>query len=164
MTRVCAIPYEFEFLCSLALLKVHAPRWSAYVFRMNKALSVCERCSMRDALLHSVPPHRGLRAHFTVFQLRRRGRGLCGRKLYLRALSLCPSGGKYPPTWARRREPPMGVSSCVKENGRRADLFVRMHATAGSSTRRVRTALLLAFDENGSLTVQDECEAATSTR
>ncbi len=39
-------------------------------FRMNKALSVCERCSMRDALLHSVPPHRGLRAHFTVFQLR----------------------------------------------------------------------------------------------
>ena len=25
---------------------------------------------MRDALLHSVPPHRGLRAHFTVFQLR----------------------------------------------------------------------------------------------
>jgi hypothetical protein len=22
---------------------------------------------MRDALLHSVPPHRGLRAHFTVF-------------------------------------------------------------------------------------------------
>ena len=34
-------------------------------FRMNKALSVCERCSMRDALLHSVPPHRGLRAHFT---------------------------------------------------------------------------------------------------
>lgn len=75
---------------------------------------------MRDALLHSVPPHRGLRAHFTVFQLRYGddvggGRGLCAVKLYLRALSLCPSGGKYPPTWARRREPPMGVSSCVKE-------------------------------------------------
>ena len=73
MTRVCAIPYEFEFLCSLALLKVHAPRWSAYVFRMNKALSVCERCSMRDALLHSVPPHRAPRTPrplHAVFQLR----------------------------------------------------------------------------------------------